>query len=68
MQPLHHSDLPAPFRFLNEFGYPAGVFVRSVEREPKIRKQVASNSASVISAQTCFQPSSITVPVSRIYA
>jgi hypothetical protein len=36
---LYHPSLAAPFRFLDELGHPAGVSVRSVEREAKIHKQ-----------------------------
>ena len=36
---FYHPSLAAPFRFLDELGHPAGVRVRRVEREPKIRKQ-----------------------------
>jgi hypothetical protein len=39
LDPFHNSDLPAPFRFLDELSHPAGMRVRSVEREPKIREQ-----------------------------
>ena len=64
---FYHPSLAVPFRFLDELGHPTGVRVRSVEREPKIRKQPVFQIGVVISAQTCFHLSLITVLVSRIH-
>ena len=58
----------APFRFLNELGTRSACGFIVLSASQRYVNSRSSNSESVISAQTRFQPSSITVLVSRTHA